>query len=282
MTRPDALPPGLELARTTPDFDTTSVPAGLLAAHRVADGVWGRIRVLAGSLGFVFEDDPSTATPRHLTAGDTMVIPPADPHHLVLDQPVRFHVEFHRPDPGVDPDLAALRTLADHLAPVIEAAAALPPDTVTPCAEWDVADLLDHVTGGNRFTVEILEGATADTALATTMASLATSERDDVDLLGTMLSTFATADLEGSYDHVAGALTGRAILRLRLHDLIVHAWDLGQTLTPPVPLPGSLVTWGLIDLADPASTARAHFGVEHRIATDDRSAATGYLAQFGR
>ena len=31
-----------------------------------------------------------------ITAGDTRVIPPARPHHLVVEGPVRFHVEFHR------------------------------------------------------------------------------------------------------------------------------------------------------------------------------------------
>ncbi len=90
----DALPAGLVLQRTTPIFDEQSTPAGLRSAHAVADGVWGRLVVEAGSLGFVFEDAPDHE--RTLSAGDHQVIPPVRRHHVVIDGPVRFAVEFHR------------------------------------------------------------------------------------------------------------------------------------------------------------------------------------------
>ncbi len=92
----DRLPDGLRLVRSTPTFDESTVPAGLLAAHRVADGVWGLLVVESGSLSFEFDDDPDGG--RVLGAGDRQVIPPARSHHLVVDSPVRFHVEFHRRD----------------------------------------------------------------------------------------------------------------------------------------------------------------------------------------
>jgi len=88
------LPDGLELARTTPVFDETSVPSGLLAAHQITEGVWGRLLVVTGAIDFVFEDDVDNA--RHLTAGDHQVVPPARPHHVRLVGPVTFCVEFHR------------------------------------------------------------------------------------------------------------------------------------------------------------------------------------------
>lgn len=57
------LPDGLTLQRTTPTFDDEpDVP--------------GNVRTVA--------------------AGDTQVIPPARPHHLVVDGPVTLAVEFHR------------------------------------------------------------------------------------------------------------------------------------------------------------------------------------------
>lgn len=90
----DELPGGLSLQRTTPTFDEHSTPAGLLRAHQVAEGVWGRLVVESGSLSFVFEDELTTE--RTLHAGDQQVIPPTTPHHVVLDGPVRFAVEFHR------------------------------------------------------------------------------------------------------------------------------------------------------------------------------------------
>ena len=88
------LPEGVELQRTTPTFDERSTPPGLRSAHAVADGVWGRLVVEDGSLGFVFEDTPDDV--RALAAGEHQVIPPARLHHVVIDGPVRFAVEFHR------------------------------------------------------------------------------------------------------------------------------------------------------------------------------------------
>jgi tellurite resistance-related uncharacterized protein len=87
------LPAGLHLVRTTAELDETSVPPGLLATHRVATGVWGRIVVRSGSLHLVFEDEASV-TP--LAAGDRAVLAPGRPHHVELVGPVRFVVEFHR------------------------------------------------------------------------------------------------------------------------------------------------------------------------------------------
>jgi tellurite resistance-related uncharacterized protein len=88
------LPSGLTLQRTTPTFDAHTTPAGLRKAHTVAVGVWGRLVVEDGSLGFVFEDTPDDV--RTLTAGEHQVIPPARLHHVVINGPVRFAVEFHR------------------------------------------------------------------------------------------------------------------------------------------------------------------------------------------
>lgn len=89
-----ALPGGLALQRTTRTFDEQSTPAGLRNAHTVAEGVWGRLVVEAGALGFVFEDAPDVV--RTLAAGEHQVIPPSRLHHVVIDGPVRFAVEFHR------------------------------------------------------------------------------------------------------------------------------------------------------------------------------------------
>ncbi|MFW2335302.1 DUF1971 domain-containing protein [Ilumatobacter sp.] len=88
------LPHGCELVRTTREFDEHTVPGGLLAAHRVADGVWGRLVVRNGSLRFGFDDAPGE---RLVVAGDSQVIPPARVHHLTIEGAVRFVVEFHRP-----------------------------------------------------------------------------------------------------------------------------------------------------------------------------------------
>ncbi len=90
----EGLPEGLELQRVTDVFDADSVPAGLLRAHQIAEGVWGRVLVVGGTLRFVWEDDPDH--PVQLTDGDSLVVPPQRRHHVELGDGARFAVEFHR------------------------------------------------------------------------------------------------------------------------------------------------------------------------------------------
>ncbi len=96
MTSNDRIPEGFTLARTTDVFDRDTVPNGLLRAHRVAAGIWGRLVVHDGQVRFVFEDTPDE--PIAVDAGDAVVIPPSRYHHVELDGPARFAVEFYRPD----------------------------------------------------------------------------------------------------------------------------------------------------------------------------------------
>ena len=86
------LPAGLTRTRTTPEFTAGTVPAGLLAAHRVADGVWGLLRVVAGEVVFVLEESGAR---RSVTRGAPQVIRPGVYHHVELSDDARFVVEFH-------------------------------------------------------------------------------------------------------------------------------------------------------------------------------------------
>lgn len=94
MTDTGDIPDGFVLARTTPVFDNDTVPVGLLNAHQIAKGVWGRLIVTAGSVRFVFEDEPDSAVT--VGAGGAVSIPPGRLHHVELDGPTAFAVEFHR------------------------------------------------------------------------------------------------------------------------------------------------------------------------------------------
>ena len=88
------LPAGLEHVRTTAVFDNMTVPSGLLRGHRVADGVWGRLVVHTGCVTFVFDDEPEH--PITVSAGGDAVIPAGRQHHLELEEPSTFAIEFHR------------------------------------------------------------------------------------------------------------------------------------------------------------------------------------------
>lgn len=157
---------------------------------------------------------------------------------------------------------------------------------LTPCTEWTLHDLTEHVTGGNRFTIRILAGDTSDEALA-----VATRSFDDDDDTRSSLVT-STLELEDSFlapgvldrrcDHVTEDLSGHEVLRLRLHDLIIHTWDAAQVLRgTPFELRPELVRWALTDIADDP-LAELHFGVDPPMAGDGGSDQTTLLAAFGR
>lgn len=88
------LPEGLEYVRTTDVFDNDSVPAGLLRAHRVAEGVWGQLVMRSGSVRFVFED--TADEPIIAKDNDAVPIPPGRHHHVEFDGPASFVVEFYK------------------------------------------------------------------------------------------------------------------------------------------------------------------------------------------
>lgn len=81
--------------RTTPTFTRGSVPAALLGTHRVAADTWAVLTLHTGSLRFVFDDE---GTERHLQGGESQVIPPLRPHHIVPDDQAAFDVAFYRPN----------------------------------------------------------------------------------------------------------------------------------------------------------------------------------------
>ncbi len=186
-----------------------------------------------------------------------------------------------------DPDLEALIRLSDHLSAVLRAIddhdLALP----TPCPDWDLAVLIDHVTGGNWFTREILGGQTADEAMTTTIGLFdgdSGSAAGAAASVNEQLAAFSQPGvLDRQWHHVAGDLTGRRILRLRLHDLIIHTWDIEQTTGPPASIPAKLVRWGLAELSDEGSMTPELFGVEaNPNSQGNADPENEYLRSFGR
>lgn len=87
------LPSDAVFVRSTPEFDATSTPPGLRRAHRIAEGVWGLLRVLEGRVTFVLEDSGEATD---IEAGRDQVIAPEVLHHVVVGDDARFLVEFHR------------------------------------------------------------------------------------------------------------------------------------------------------------------------------------------
>lgn len=90
------LPEGFVAYKRTPVFDEASTPKGLQHNHSTKAGVWGVLQVSAGRLRYCIEG--LDGQEQVLDAEHPGVIPPEVLHHVTLDGPVQFFVEFyHRP-----------------------------------------------------------------------------------------------------------------------------------------------------------------------------------------
>lgn len=90
------MPQGLECYRSIGPFTPDNLPAGLLREHRLAAGVWGRLRVTRGKVSFCWDDGGRARV--DLSSGDELAVPPQRPHHLVLDEAADLLLEiaFHK------------------------------------------------------------------------------------------------------------------------------------------------------------------------------------------
>jgi uncharacterized protein (TIGR03086 family) len=137
----------------------------------------------------------------------------------------------------------------------------------TPCAEWDVRALVDHVVGANVRYQLLLHGAPTDQVEATR----------SVDHLGddALAAYVASADrmvacfheegaLERVTHHVTGDRTGCELVSMRILDAAIHAWDLARAIGADETLPDDVVTFLL------AYSAELDLGPQqHAFATTD-------------
>jgi uncharacterized protein (TIGR03086 family) len=155
----------------------------------------------------------------------------------------------------------------------------------TPCTEWNLEQLVDHVIGGNRFTIRILAGESADAAMAETVRSF--DERHEtraaaLESINQQLLAFDEAGvLDGTFHHVAGELTGGEELRIRLHELIIHSWDIAQALDPRASMRDEFVEWSFGEICKPESNTAELFALDTGALEGERSE-RALLAAFGR
>lgn len=117
-------------------------------------------------------------------------------------------------------------------------------DGRTPCAEWTVRDLVEHVVVGNRMAVRLLAGERFQDAVGDARAEglgegvAASFARSADDQEAALREPGA---LERTCEHVVGQIPGSQLLRFRIGDYTLHAWDLSRAIGADERLDADLV-----------------------------------------
>lgn len=158
----------------------------------------------------------------------------------------------------------------------------------TPCDEWSVRDLVNHVVGGNVRYAMILAGEALDTVVRT-------REQDwlgpdplaafDVELARVTEAFSAPGILGAVVRHPRlGAMTGSELRVLRVNELTVHAWDLARAIGSDDRLDEQVVSW-LLERLEPLLATVAPSALSEPGPPDDVPAASPQarlLRRFGR
>jgi uncharacterized protein (TIGR03086 family) len=136
------------------------------------------------------------------------------------------------------------------------------PDTLgrqTPCAEWDVAALLRHVTGGNRMAVSLVGGAPAS-AIGPIFADVGKITDDDI-VEACRRSVREARDVlvdlpdpDGIVHFPIGDIPAAQLQTFRISDLTLHTWDLARAIGADETLPPDAVELALTSLTAMAGT----------------------------
>ena len=124
----------------------------------------------------------------------------------------------------------------------------------TPCTDWDVRQLLNHVANGNMVFAGVADG--------TRRSGPVSPEERAVDRLGDdpaagfratgarMHNAFLTPGfLDGTVDTpMLGEQPGATVVHMRINELLIHGWDLARAIGQPADLPedlaeGALALW---------------------------------------
>jgi uncharacterized protein (TIGR03086 family) len=165
----------------------------------------------------------------------------------------------------------------------------------TPCSEWNVRQLVNHMTRGNLSYASLLDsGGAADFVRMRDADALGT---DPVGAYARSVQECAGAfgqagAMRRMLDHPLGPVTGRQALAVRITDSTVHTWDLAQAVGADDALNGDLVDWicehlddiyaGLPETPTAAETTHRFFAASEGVLAHEASAQMRLLHRMGR
>lgn len=149
------------------------------------------------------------------------------------------------PPAPLDPRVEALRRGFDAVGALV---AGVRPDqwsAPTPCTEWDVRRVVEHLIGMNRVFAALLDDAPPPRRPAEGLGDddLVAAYRDSA---AALLGAFARPGvLERELVGPLGSATGADRLQIRLYDLLAHGWDLAQATGQRAEVPDELAEQSL-------------------------------------
>ncbi len=139
-------------------------------------------------------------------------------------------------------------------------------DDPTPCTQWTVRQLLNHMTGGNLFFLSLGSGAPPpDRAADHVGADHVASFRASLDQLSALFNEPGFLDREVSTPFGPGV--GRVLVGMRFNENLVHSWDVARATGQSTDLEPGLAGVALASLQAAPMVAQARgeggmFGAE--------------------
>jgi uncharacterized protein (TIGR03086 family) len=183
--------------------------------------------------------------------------------------------DIHDPLDQLQRSLAAVESLIKAILPEQWSAQ-------TPCEEWEVGRVVEHLVGMNHVFAAILVGEPPPQDRENLRCDAAPQLFRDSAI--TLLDRFAQPGaLDRSYAGPLGSATGSDRLRIRLYDLLAHGWDIAIATGQPVQLPVDAAKDSLVfareQISDDARAGR--FGPSQPT-VDSASAIDQLVAFLGR
>jgi uncharacterized protein (TIGR03086 family) len=154
----------------------------------------------------------------------------------------------------------------------------------TPCAEWDVHDLLHHITWSNLWVSPLVDGKRLDEVAPTLEGDVLGDDPIGITLRGLQESSDA---FERGGDRPVqlsrGMTPASEYCFERMNDLVVHNWDLARGIGIEVTLDPECMEVALEGYREHEAALRRSgaLGPDVEVA-DDADQQTRYLAFFGR